>query len=174
MLPPDVVKQLGRPKMKRNREPDEAKKRKGQWSQSKKGTQMTCSNCGESNHKVRSYYKKGKKSMSNNERGPNVEAGTEAATQEFEPYGPDVEDEEDPPLKSMVICESELRAEKLKTRVVPTGARKIQFYGDHTGASVPTNLLYSLIKTTWKGKEAISAGHVQMQTKKQKNQDVGG
>ncbi|WMV39135.1 hypothetical protein MTR67_032520 [Solanum verrucosum] len=30
MLPPDVVKQLGRPKMKRNREPDEARKRKGE------------------------------------------------------------------------------------------------------------------------------------------------
>jgi len=57
MLPPDVVKQLGRPKMKRNKEPDEARKRKGEWSQSRKGTQMTCSNCGESNHNVRSYYK---------------------------------------------------------------------------------------------------------------------
>jgi len=57
MLPPDVVKQLGRPKMKRNKEPDEARKRKGEWSQSRKGTQMTCSNCGESNHNVRSCYK---------------------------------------------------------------------------------------------------------------------
>ncbi|WMV39136.1 hypothetical protein MTR67_032521 [Solanum verrucosum] len=84
--------------------------------------------------------------MSDNEHDPDVEAETEAATQEFEPYGPDVENEEDPHLRSMVICESELRAEKLKRRVVPTGARKIQFYGDHIGASVPTNLPYSLIK----------------------------
>ena len=30
MLPHDVVKQLGKPKMKRNREPDEARKRKGE------------------------------------------------------------------------------------------------------------------------------------------------
>jgi len=53
--------------------------------------------------------------MSDNEHGPDVEAETEAATQEFEPYGPNVEDEEDPPLRPMVICESELKAEKLKT-----------------------------------------------------------
>ncbi|WMV30596.1 hypothetical protein MTR67_023981 [Solanum verrucosum] len=146
MLPPDVVKQLGRPKMKRNRESDEARKRKGEWSQSRKGTQMTCSNYGEPNHNVRSCYKKGKRPMSDNEHE------TEAATQEFEPYGLDVEDEEDPALRPMVICESELKAEKLKTRVVPTGARKTQFYGDHTGASVPTNLPYSPVKSTWKGK----------------------
>ncbi|KAH0764890.1 hypothetical protein KY285_000761 [Solanum tuberosum] len=184
MLPPDVVKQLGRPKLKRNNEPDEARKRKGEWSQSRKGTQMTCRNCGESNHNVRSCYKekctknnahskKGRRPMSDNEHGPNVEAETEAATQEFEPYGPNVEDEEDPPLSPMVICESELRAEKLKTRVVPTGARKIQFYGDHTGASVPTNLPYSPVKTTWKGKEALPAGHVQMQAKKKRIKMMG-
>jgi len=57
--------------------------------------------------------------MSDNGHGPDVEAetevGTKAATQEFEPYDPDVEDEEDPPLRPMVICESELKAEKLKT-----------------------------------------------------------
>ncbi|KAK4345250.1 hypothetical protein RND71_035426 [Anisodus tanguticus] len=53
MLPPDVVKQVGRPKMKRNRELDEARKRKGEWSQFRKGTQMTCSNCGEPNHNAR-------------------------------------------------------------------------------------------------------------------------
>ncbi|WMV26369.1 hypothetical protein MTR67_019754 [Solanum verrucosum] len=106
MLPHDVVKQLGRPKMKRNREPNEARKRK------------------ESTFRP------------------------QAATQEFEPFGPNVEDKEDPTLRPMVICESELRAEKLKTKVVPTGARKIQFYGDHTGASVLTNLPYSPVKTT--------------------------
>ena len=60
--------------------------------------------------------------MSNNEHGSDVEGGieaetgTEAVTQEFEPYGPNVEDEEDPPLRPMVICESELRAEKLKKK----------------------------------------------------------
>ncbi|KAH0695221.1 hypothetical protein KY290_021866 [Solanum tuberosum] len=144
MLPHDVVKQLGRPKMKRNREPNEARKRKGEWSRSRKGTQMTCSNCGEPNHNVRGCYKAGTQEST---------FRPQAATQEFEPYGPNVEDKEDPALRPMVICESELRAEKLKTKVVPTGARKIQFYGDHTGASVLTNLPYSPVKTTWKGKK---------------------
>ncbi|KAL3379972.1 hypothetical protein AABB24_000553 [Solanum stoloniferum] len=84
-----------------------------------------------------------------------TEAGTQestfrslAETREFEPYGPDVENEEDPPLRPMMICESELRAEKLKIETIPTGTRKIQFAGDYTGASVPTNLPYSPIKNT--------------------------
>uniref|UniRef100_A0A3Q7J7Q6 Uncharacterized protein n=1 Tax=Solanum lycopersicum TaxID=4081 RepID=A0A3Q7J7Q6_SOLLC len=129
MLPHDVVKQLGKPKMKRNREPDEARKRKGEWSQSRKGPQMTYNNYERQN------------AMSNNGHGYDVEGGTEAGTeveavtQEFEPYGTNVEDEEDSPLTPMVICELEFRTEKLKKRVVPTGARKIQFYGDHTVAS---------------------------------------
>ncbi|KAG5615008.1 hypothetical protein H5410_014832 [Solanum commersonii] len=73
---------------------------------------MAYSNCGESNHNVRSCYKekctennayskKGKRPMSDNEHGTDVEAETEATTQEFEPYDPDVEDEKDPPLRPM-------------------------------------------------------------------------
>ncbi|XP_009611605.1 uncharacterized protein [Nicotiana tomentosiformis] len=57
MLPHDIVKQVGRSKVKRNREPDEARKRIGQWSQSRKGTHMTCSNCGEPYHNARGCYK---------------------------------------------------------------------------------------------------------------------
>ncbi|KAL3347807.1 hypothetical protein AABB24_021452 [Solanum stoloniferum] len=79
ILPHDVVKQMGRPIMKRNREPDEARKRKSEWSQSRKDTQMTCGNCCEPNHYVRSCYKekciennvhsrKGKRPMSVNTR----------------------------------------------------------------------------------------------------------
>ncbi|XP_055812088.1 uncharacterized protein LOC129882009 [Solanum dulcamara] len=147
MLPPDVVKQVGRPKVKRNREPDEASKRKGEWSQSRKGTQMTCSNCGEPNHNKKGCYKE--KSAENNayskkeltstssqsrKMGSEYETQTgtqestfqpQAATQEFEPYDPDVGNEEDPPLKIMVICESDLRTEKLKTRIVSTGTKNI-------------------------------------------------
>ncbi|KAG5596990.1 hypothetical protein H5410_038222, partial [Solanum commersonii] len=159
-------------------EPDEARKRKGKWTQSRKGTQMTSSNCGESNHKVRSCYKLINLNTKKNYKKSvlkimhvqrkvkcqyltmNVGPDVEAATQEFEPYGPNVENEEDRPLRSI-------------TRVVPTGARKIQFYGDHTDASVPTNLPYSLIKTTWKDKEAIFAGHVQMQTKNKRIKKLG-
>lgn len=37
MLPLDVVKQVESPRMKRNREPDEARKRKDEWSSIQKG-----------------------------------------------------------------------------------------------------------------------------------------
>ncbi|KAF3625055.1 putative TGACG-sequence-specific DNA-binding protein TGA-2.1-like [Capsicum annuum] len=57
MLPPNNVKQFGRPKSKRNREPNEARKRKGEWSQSKKGTQMTYSNYDEPNHNAKGCEK---------------------------------------------------------------------------------------------------------------------
>ncbi|KAH0781420.1 hypothetical protein KY290_001018 [Solanum tuberosum] len=129
---------MGRPKMKRNREPDEARKRKVEWSQSRKGTQMTCGNCCEPNHNVRSCYKekctennahsrKGKKPMFVNTRSKLVHKSLlfdhKLETQEFELYKPDVENEEDPPLRPKMICESELRAEKLKTETVPTGRR---------------------------------------------------
>ncbi|KAH0729935.1 hypothetical protein KY289_001123 [Solanum tuberosum] len=119
---------MGRPKMKRNREPDEARKRKVEWSQSRKGTQMTCGNCCEPNHNVRSCYKERKKT---NVCEYEIEAGTQESTfrsqaeiQEFELYKPDVENEEDPPLRPKMICESELRAEKLKTETVPTDGGK--------------------------------------------------
>ncbi|PHT76247.1 hypothetical protein T459_19769 [Capsicum annuum] len=72
------------------------------------------------------------------------------ATQDFEPYGPDVGNKKDPPLRPMVYPESESSVEKLMTRGVPTGTRKISFTGDHTGVLVPTNLPYSPINTTWK------------------------
>ncbi|KAK4706698.1 hypothetical protein R3W88_033737 [Solanum pinnatisectum] len=121
-------------------------KQMGEWSQSRKGTQMTCGNCCEPNHYVRSCYKERKKT---NVCEYEIEAGTQdstfrsqAETQEFEPYGPDVKNEEDAPLRPMMICESELRAEKLKTETVPTGTRKNQSTGDYTSALVPTNLKY--------------------------------
>ncbi|PHU24996.1 hypothetical protein BC332_03328 [Capsicum chinense] len=77
----------------------------------------------------------------------------QAATQDFEPYGPDVGNEENSPLRLMVYPESESWVEKFMTRGVPTGTRKIIFTGDHTGVSVPINLPYSPVKTTWKGKK---------------------
>ncbi|KAF3648355.1 hypothetical protein FXO38_18219 [Capsicum annuum] len=95
----------------------------------------------------------------------------QVATQDFEPYGPNVGNEEDPPLRPMVYPESKSWVEKLMARSVPTGTRKISFTGDHTGVSVPTNLSYSPVKTTWKGKKAVSSGQLQMEAKKKKNQN---
>ncbi|XP_019256297.1 PREDICTED: uncharacterized protein LOC109234687 [Nicotiana attenuata] len=80
MLPPDTVKQVGRPKVKRNREPDEARKRIGEWSQSRKGTQMTCSNCGEPNHNARGCYKP--KAAATQEDAAMESDNEDAATQE--------------------------------------------------------------------------------------------
>ncbi|PHU11682.1 hypothetical protein BC332_18612 [Capsicum chinense] len=138
---------------------------------------MTSSNCGELNDNAKGCYKKkstenasmkGKRPMI----GSNLQSiivGEEddleqihVATQDFEPYGPDVGNKEDPPLRPMVYPESESSVKKLMTRGVPTGTRKISFTGDHTGVLVPTNLPYSPINTTWKGKKAVSSGQLQI------------
>ncbi|XP_009786802.1 uncharacterized protein [Nicotiana sylvestris] len=53
MDPTPLAKMVGRPKVKRSREKDEARKRQGQWSTSRKGLQMNCSFCGQPNHNKR-------------------------------------------------------------------------------------------------------------------------
>nr|XP_033512281.1 uncharacterized protein LOC117276965 [Nicotiana tomentosiformis] len=92
--------------------------------------------------------------------------GSFAATQEFEPYGLEVDNEEDPPLWPVVVSETQSRIERGNLRGPITGAKEIRFTGDHTGASTPTNLLYSPTKPTWKGKAAISSGQVQLEARK--------
>ena len=57
MEPPEMVKLVGRPKMKRNRETEEASLRKGAWKQSRKGTLMRCNKCGDFNHNAKGCYK---------------------------------------------------------------------------------------------------------------------
>uniref|UniRef100_A0A3Q7ECQ1 PB1-like domain-containing protein n=1 Tax=Solanum lycopersicum TaxID=4081 RepID=A0A3Q7ECQ1_SOLLC len=53
MQPPQIHKLVGRPKLKRVREKDEARKREGLWSKSRKGLQMTCGNCSAVGHNRR-------------------------------------------------------------------------------------------------------------------------
>ncbi|XP_015166882.1 uncharacterized protein [Solanum tuberosum] len=53
MDPPDFVKTVGRPKLKRSRKKDATIKRTGEWAHSRKRTKMTCSKCGESTHNAR-------------------------------------------------------------------------------------------------------------------------
>ncbi|XP_070054682.1 uncharacterized protein [Nicotiana tomentosiformis] len=53
MEPPELVKLAGWPKVKRDRQKDEAVKRQGVWSQSRKGRVMTCDKCGQPNHNAR-------------------------------------------------------------------------------------------------------------------------
>ncbi|KAF3644387.1 hypothetical protein FXO37_21482 [Capsicum annuum] len=102
----------------------------------------------------------------------------QVATQDFEPYGLDVGNEEDLPRRSMVYPEFESWVEKLMTRDVPTGTKKISFTGDHTGVLVPTNLPYSPVKTTWKGKKSILFWTIANGSKKKKTKmgvkDKGG
>lgn len=42
MEPPEAMKTIGRPKVKRNSKADEARKRKGEWNRSPKGSIMHC------------------------------------------------------------------------------------------------------------------------------------
>ncbi|KAH0656058.1 hypothetical protein KY285_030940 [Solanum tuberosum] len=53
MQPPQIHKLVGRPKLKRGREKDEARKREGLWSKSRKELQMTCGNCSAIGHNRR-------------------------------------------------------------------------------------------------------------------------
>ena len=53
MKPPEVHKFVGGPKLKRKREKDEARKREGVWSTSRKGLKLTCRHCRATGHNQR-------------------------------------------------------------------------------------------------------------------------
>ncbi|XP_015165306.1 uncharacterized protein [Solanum tuberosum] len=105
MEPPKMVKLVGRPKMKRNKETDEASLRKGAWKQSRKGTLMRCNKCGDFNHNAKGCYK----------------------TKQSTAYGPKIGNDEDPALRPMVIFETETRMEKRSRIFEGIGSRKIVF-----------------------------------------------
>ncbi|KAM3360759.1 hypothetical protein CQW23_16788 [Capsicum baccatum] len=52
-----------RPKIEKDRQKDEALKRKGVWKQSRKGKVMTCSKCGLRNHNSRGCRKHSKRGV---------------------------------------------------------------------------------------------------------------
>lgn len=54
--PPEILKMVGRSKVNRVREKDEARKREGLWSRSRKGLRMTCGHCSESGHNKRKCH----------------------------------------------------------------------------------------------------------------------
>ncbi|XP_049406163.1 uncharacterized protein LOC125869766 [Solanum stenotomum] len=194
MEPPDMIKMIGRPTKKRDRTTDEARKRKGEWSSSRKGSIMTCSNCGEQNHNARGCYKaKGAEQISKKGKGKEKIGETSTETQQsshasrsnsYEPefgtqpsqqsafqtqfdtqqsttYGPDIGDDEDPILRQKTISEADILLAMRKSRMTPsTGGRRIQFTGDATGVSTPTNLPYSPTKITWRGKEVVTSNQL--------------
>ncbi|KAM3361475.1 hypothetical protein P3S68_016329 [Capsicum galapagoense] len=53
MEPPEIVKMISRPKLKRKREKADARKREGVWSASRKELKLTCGHCGETGHNQR-------------------------------------------------------------------------------------------------------------------------
>ncbi|XP_070041380.1 uncharacterized protein [Nicotiana tomentosiformis] len=77
---------VGKPKVQRNREKDEACKRQGEWAQSRKGTRMTCSNCGSLDHNSRTCKvddsEKGKKQTKR--KKANIEEVIESEVEEPE------------------------------------------------------------------------------------------
>ncbi|OIS95865.1 hypothetical protein A4A49_51169 [Nicotiana attenuata] len=82
-------------------------------------------------------------------------------------YGPVIGTDEDPPLRPMVIAESETRLAVRKLYVRPqTGTRRIQFYEDADGVTMQSNLPYSLTKATWKGKLVVKFKHIQDEARK--------
>ncbi|KAG5581376.1 hypothetical protein H5410_052003 [Solanum commersonii] len=57
MEPPELVNLVGRPRMNRKREKDEALKRQTEWVAPRRGRKMTCSNCGIPGHNARGCHK---------------------------------------------------------------------------------------------------------------------
>ncbi|OIT39037.1 hypothetical protein A4A49_59670, partial [Nicotiana attenuata] len=94
----------------------------------------------------------------------NIQVGT----QEFNSYGPDVGDVEEPTIRPMIISETDTRLAMRKVQMIATGTRRIQFTGDETGAATPTNLPYSSTKATWNGKPAITSSQLQSEVRKKK------
>ncbi|KAH0709001.1 hypothetical protein KY284_010428 [Solanum tuberosum] len=180
MEPPTLAKMVGRPKMKRTREKDEAKNRQGVWSASRKGMLMTCGYCGEPNHNRRKCpllndkHKDVFQDEENSQESHNVPLTESENTQEsvcfFIPVPASSQissqtsivagHDSDPTLYPKVVSESNFRLhERLKK--INTGTRKMTFQGDHDGVSIPTNLPYSPKKVTWKGKEAMTSNQLQ-------------
>ncbi|PHU17234.1 Protein ROOT INITIATION DEFECTIVE 3 [Capsicum chinense] len=110
MLPPNVVKQIGRIKSNRDGEPDEEKSAEGA---SRKGKRPII----ESNLQSKIVGEE-----------DDLEQ-IQVAIQDFEPYGLDVGNEEDSPRRSMVYPEFESWVEKLMARGVPTGTDIVIEYG---------------------------------------------
>ncbi|WMV46407.1 hypothetical protein MTR67_039792 [Solanum verrucosum] len=180
MEPPEVVKTIGRPKLTRDRVPDEAGKRNGEWSQSRKGSTMHCKKYGEPNHNTRGCFNDNTQGASSSSRncikkcndtistprahhsgGTNDEAEIEFQTEmgtnqsvysTTQPYGPEVGTEEDPSLGQWLFMKSQGWRRERKKPKPSIGSRRIGFTGDASGVSIPINLPYSPTKTIWKGK----------------------
>ncbi|KAH0653195.1 hypothetical protein KY290_031494 [Solanum tuberosum] len=106
---------------------------------------------------------KGKEKIGETSTGTQ-QSGHASRSNNYEPefaYGPDIGDDEDPILRQKTISEADTLLAMRKSRMTPsTGSRRIQFTGDATEVSTPTNLPYSPTKITWRGKEAVTCNQL--------------
>ncbi|XP_060197528.1 uncharacterized protein LOC132626621 [Lycium barbarum] len=91
---------------------------------------------------------------------------TQIGTQQSIAYGPDIGDDEDLTLRPKVISKADTLLSMRKTRMrPPTSGRRIQFIGDASGVSAPTNLPYSPTKMTWRENETVTSIQLQDEVK---------
>nr|XP_009761145.1 PREDICTED: uncharacterized protein LOC104213347 [Nicotiana sylvestris] len=133
MEPLDFVKMAGKPKVKRDREKNEAIKRQGGWSLSRKGRVITCAR------------RVGQSSK-------NVDANI-----------PELGNDEDVVVRPMPISEIMTRLQKRQKIAIPTGTRSINFTGDTHGVSEPKDLPYTPPSLTWKGQFATTGNQLEKQ-----------
>ncbi|XP_049414752.1 uncharacterized protein LOC125877524 [Solanum stenotomum] len=181
MEPPEIHKMVGRPKLKRKREKDEARKREGAWSSSRKGLLMTCGYCCNRGHNIKTCPLVNEKIKNMGEGSSQKvqdvtlttvhESQTSEQEQQFAQHstigddeweGEEEDEDEDgqPILRPKVVSEERTRLQQKKLQRRPIGTRKISFKGDEFGVVEPTNLPYSPKKVTWKGKAAMTSNQL--------------
>ncbi|XP_060189316.1 uncharacterized protein LOC132618265 [Lycium barbarum] len=136
--PPDIAKTVGRPKV--NRVADEARKRKGEWSLSRRGIVMTCSNCGDVNHNTRGCFKKvGEKGASN------IASSSTQPPQDFDDWFEEFFNHD--------------AATEPMTQAFTEGADE---------GSMPKDLAYSPTKTTWGGNATLTPRQLEAQARRKR------
>nr|XP_009799616.1 PREDICTED: uncharacterized protein LOC104245669 [Nicotiana sylvestris] len=167
MDPPPRAKTVGRPKVKRNREKDEANKRQGDWAASRRGTRMTCSICGELDHNSRTCKVGGEGNVEDvscsapQPTQPTQEGERESEfvfmptprvpIQQAEPFGDGSEHESDPALMPKIISEDQTRLLMRQQQLASAGTRVISFKRDHS--VIPLIFLTHLLSSLGKAKK---------------------
>ncbi|KAK6786154.1 hypothetical protein RDI58_014679 [Solanum bulbocastanum] len=146
--PPELVKLVGRPKLMREREKDEAVKRQGVWKQTRKGKVMT--------------YEASEEDINCIAPQPTQESQFEyASSSSYFPIAED--DDEDPRRTPRTISEKAFltRLKKKQNPQEPIQSRVIGFKGDKFGVSEPTNLPIRPTGLTWNGQGAVTTNQLQ-------------
>ncbi|XP_019264462.1 PREDICTED: uncharacterized protein LOC109242090 [Nicotiana attenuata] len=153
MDPPMLVNMAGMPKVKRTIEKNETINRQREWSQSRKGRVTTCSTCGKPGHNARGCQKQSKGSNHRKQSISNAEADFDY---------PEA-DNPDPLIMPRHVSEAKTRLQRREQLGKTTGTRTINFVGDASCMSLPTQLPYSPKNLTWRGKDAITGNQLERQ-----------